>query len=60
VFALAEKLGVQEEAVGAYAAAIQSGMTEEQASAKALREVIAHTEEARIDKSFLQKVGEFI
>lgn len=60
VFALAEKLGVAEDATGAYMAALQSGMTEEQAAAKALREVIAHTAEARIDKSFMGKVNEFI
>lgn len=60
VFALADKLGVGEDALGAYAAAKQMGKTDAEAADVALREVIAHTEEARVDKSFLAKAGEFI
>ena len=60
VMGLAEKLGVQEEALGAYMSAKQSGKSDEFAAAKALREVIAHTEEARVDKNFLGKANEFI
>lgn len=60
VFKLADKLGVGEEALGAYMAAKRAGKDEAFAQAKALREVIAHTEEARVDKNFLQKAGEFI
>ena len=60
VMGLAEKLGVQEEALGAYMSAKQLGKSDEFAAAKALREVIAHTEEARIDKNFLGKANEFI
>jgi len=57
---LADKLGVGEEALAAYMAAKQAGKSEEFAQAKALREVIAHTAEARPDKNFIQKANEFI
>jgi len=60
VFALADKLGVSEEATATYAAAKRAGDTDEQAANKALREVIAHVEEARPDKNFLAKANEFI
>jgi len=60
VFKLADKLGVGEEALAAYMAAKRAGKDEAFAQAKALREVIAHTEEARVDKNFLAKAGEFI
>lgn len=60
VFKLADKLGVGQEALGAYMAAKRAGKDEAFAQAKALREVIAHTEEARVDKNFLQKAGDFI
>jgi hypothetical protein len=60
VWALADKLGVSEEATATYAAAKRAGDTDEQAANKALREVIAHVEEARPDKSFLAKANEFI
>jgi hypothetical protein len=60
VFKLADKLGVGEDALAAYMAAKRAGKDEAFAQAKALREVIAHTEEARVDKNFLQKAGEFI
>lgn len=60
VSALADKLGVGEEALAAYMAAKQAGKSEEFAQAKALREVIAHTAEARPDKNFIQKANEFI
>jgi hypothetical protein len=57
---LADKLGVGEEALAAYMAAKQAGKSEEFAQAKALREVIAHTAEARPDKNFIQKANDFI
>lgn len=57
---LADKLGVGQEALAAYMAAKQAGKSEEFAQAKALREVIAHTAEARPDKNFIQKANEFI
>jgi hypothetical protein len=57
---LADKLGVGEDALAAYMAAKQAGKSEEFAQAKALREVIAHTAEARPDKNFIQKANEFI
>lgn len=60
VMDLADKLGVGEDAAAAYAAAKRIGKTEEQALGSAVRELIAHTEEARIDKGFLAKAGEFI
>jgi len=60
VAALADKLGVGEEALAAYMAAKQAGKSEEFAQAKALREVIAHTAEARPDKNFIQKANDFI
>ena len=60
VMKLADKLGVGEDALAAYMAAKQAGKSEEFAQAKALREVIAHTAEARPDKTFLGKANEFI
>ena len=60
VMKLADALGVGEDAGAAYAAAKRIGRTEEQALGMAVREMIAHTEEARIDKNFLAKAGEFI
>jgi hypothetical protein len=60
VMALADKLGVGAEAQAAYNAAKKIGKTEEEARAQAVREMIAHTEETRPDKSFLAKANEFI
>jgi hypothetical protein len=60
VMALAEKLGVRDDAMGAYLAAIKSGATKEEAQAQAVRELIAHTAEATPTKSFLQKANDFI
>jgi hypothetical protein len=60
VMALADKLGVGEDAMGAYMAAIKSGATKEEAQAQAVRELIAHTAEATPTKSFLQKANDFI
>jgi len=60
VFKLADKLGVGEDALAAYMAAKRAGKDEAFAQAKALREVIAHTEEARVDKNFLEKASDFI
>lgn len=60
VMALAEKLGVRDDAMGAYLAAIKSGETKEEAQTQALRELIAHTAETTPTKSFLQKANDFI
>jgi hypothetical protein len=60
VWKLADTLGVTDDVVGAYQAAKRIGRTEEQALGSAVREMIAHTEEARIDKGTLGKINEFI
>lgn len=60
VFKLADQLGVGQDALSAFNAAKRIGKTDEQALATAVREMIAHTEEARPDKNFLAKAGEFI
>ena len=60
VMALADKLGVRDDAMGAYMAAIKAGKTKEEAQADAVRELIAHTEEATPTKAFLAKAGDFI
>ena len=60
VWKLADTLGVTDDVVGAYQAAKRIGKTEEQALGSAVREMIAHTEEARIDKGTLGKINEFI
>lgn len=60
VMALADKLGVGEEAGAAYAAVKRVGGTEEKALGAAVREMIAHTAETRPDKGFLAKANEFI
>jgi hypothetical protein len=59
VFELAKKLGVLDDVLGAYAVARKS-KSEEDSVLAAVRELIAHTEETRPDKNFLQKAGEFI
>lgn len=59
VFELAKKLGVLDDVLGAYAVARKS-KSEEASILAAVRELIAHTEETRPDKNFLQKAGEFI
>lgn len=55
VFALADKLGVSEEATATYAAAKRAGDTDEWAKHKSIAEVIAHVEEVRPDKTSWQK-----
>ncbi len=60
VFKLADQLGVGQDALAAFNAAKRIGKTDQQALASAVREMIAHTEEARPDKNFLAKAGEFI
>jgi len=57
---LASELGVREDVQAAYMGAIKQGKTKEEAMLTALREMIAHTEEARVDKGFLAKAKEFI
>lgn len=59
VFELAKKLGVLDDVLGAYAVARKT-KSEEDSILAAVRELIAHTEETRPDKNFLQKAGEFI
>lgn len=60
VMALADKLGVRDDAMGTYMSAIQSGKTKKEAQDLAVRELIAHVEEARPTKAFLAKAGDFI
>jgi hypothetical protein len=60
VMALADKLGVRDDAMGTYMSAIQSGKTKEEAQDLAVRELIAHVEEAKPTKAFLAKAGDFI
>lgn len=60
VWKLAEDLNVLDDAKAAYMAAKRMGKTDEQALGSAVREMIAHTEEARIDRNTLGKIGEFI
>jgi hypothetical protein len=59
VFDLATKLGVFDDVLGAYSAA-RKYMSEEDAVLQAVRELIAHTEEATPNKSFLAKANDFI
>jgi hypothetical protein len=59
VFDLATKLGVFDDVLGAYSAA-RRYMSEEDAVLQAVRELIAHTEEATPNKSFLAKANDFI
>lgn len=59
VFELAKKLGVFDDVLGAYSAA-RRYMSEEDAVAQAVRELIAHTEEATPTKNFLEKANDFI
>ena len=59
VFELAKKLGVFDDVLGAYAAA-RKYMSEEDAVAQAVRELIAHVEEASPNRSFLEKANAFI
>jgi hypothetical protein len=60
VWELAKKLGVLEDAEAAYLAAAKAGKTREEALAAAVKELIAHTEEARVDRNLLQKAKAFI
>ena len=59
VFELAKKLGVFDDVLGAYAAA-RKYMSEEDAVVQAVRELIAHVEEVRPNRSFLEKANAFI
>lgn len=59
VFELAKKLGVFDDVLGAYAAA-RKRMSEEDSVLAAVRELIAHVEETRPSRSFLQKANAFI
>ena len=56
VFELAKKLNVFDDVFGAYAAA-RRYMSEEDAVVQAVRELIAHVEEARPNRSFLEKAN---
>jgi hypothetical protein len=59
VFELAKKLGVLDDVLGAYAAA-RKRMPEEDSILAAVRELIAHVEEARPNRNMLQKANAFI
>jgi hypothetical protein len=59
VFELAKKLGVFDDVLGTYAAA-RKYMSEEDAVVQAVRELIAHVEEASPNRSFLEKANAFI
>ena len=59
VFELAKKLGVFDDVLGAYSAA-RRYMSEEDAVAQAVRELIAHVEEASPNRNFLEKANAFI
>jgi len=60
VIELANKLGVGDDAHAAYAAALNSGQTKEQALEAAVHEMIAHVAEKRPTKDFIAKANEFI
>jgi hypothetical protein len=60
VMGLASKLGVWNEAYGAYAAALRSGKTKEEAQADAVHEMIAHVEEKRPSKTNIQAFKDFV
>jgi hypothetical protein len=59
VFELAKKLGVFDDVLATYANARRT-KSEEDSVLDAVRELIAHTEEATPTKSFLEKAGDFI
>jgi hypothetical protein len=59
VFELARKLGVFDDVLGTYAAA-RKYMSEEDAVLQAVRELIAHVEEASPNRSFLEKANAFL
>jgi hypothetical protein len=59
VFELAKKLNVFDDVLGAYSAA-RRYMSEEDAVAQAVRELIAHVEETSPNRSFLEKANAFI
>ena len=60
VMGLATKLGVFDDAYGAYTSALKAGKSKEEAQDQAVREMIAHVEEARVTKDFLAKANDFI
>jgi hypothetical protein len=60
VMGLASKLGVWKEAYGAYAAALKSGKTKEEAQADAVHEMIAHVEEKRPGRSGFEDFKAFV
>ena len=59
VFELAKKLGVFDDVLATYANARRT-KSEEDSVLDAVRELIAHTEEATPTKNFLEKAGDFI
>ncbi len=58
--ALAESLGVYDDALGAALALQRVGAPEKAQQRAAMRELIAHVEEARIDENFKQKARRFL
>jgi hypothetical protein len=60
VLELAKKLGVIDEVYGTYASAKRQGLSDYEAQAAAVRELIAHTAEKAPNRSMTQKFKEFI
>ena len=60
VMALADKLGVGDDAHAAYTAALDSGQTKEEALEAAVHEMIAHTAEKYPSKDWVGKANEWI
>lgn len=60
LFRLATDLGVFEDVEAAFLGDIKQGKSTDDALLTALREMIAHTEEARLDKNALQRLKDFI
>lgn len=60
LFRLATDLGVFEDVQAAFLGDIKQGKSTDDALLTALREMIAHTEEGRLDKNSLQRLKDFI
>jgi GNAT superfamily N-acetyltransferase len=60
VLELAKKLGVFNEVYGTYASARRQGLSDYEAQAAAVREMIAHTAEKAPNRSMTQKLKDFI
>jgi uncharacterized membrane protein YgcG len=60
ILTLAKKLGVFNEVYGTYASARRQGLSDYEAQAAAVREMIAHTAEKAPNRSMTQKLKDFI